>query len=333
MKYSCMKTLILNHDEVKELLPMSECIDIMEGMFKEIVAGKARFPRRLVIPLPHGNSALAVMPALVPDGMGAKIITVYPGNSQTKFESHQGAILLFETHYGKLIAVIDATSVTGIRTAAVSAVATKALSREDSSRLAILGSGAQSITHLEAVSAVREISTVRVWSRNFERAKNFAGKYGKNIIPARSVIEAVEGADIICTATSSTEPILKGEWIPQGAHINAVGACTSTSRELDSEAVSKSLLFVDSRDSALSEAGDFLIPRSEGLFTDSHIKGELGELLAGKVGGRTDRSQITLFKSLGLATEDLATALALHQRALSESRGSWVEFSKEREMP
>lgn len=253
---------------------------------------------------------------------GVKVITVMPGNHAHGEESHQGLVLLFEQERGRPLALLDATAVTAIRTAAASAVATRALAREDAGDLALLGSGTQARSHLEAMSAVRRLRRVRVWSRNPESARRFAemGSRGPGLTPEAieampSAREAVEGADLICTVTAATEPVLQGDWIAPGAHVNAVGACTPRARELDGAAVARSRLFVDRRESALAEAGDFLLARSEGAVTDDHILGELGEVLEGRIPGRQSQEEITLFKSLGIAVEDLAAGRHVYRKA------------------
>ena len=328
-----MNTLILNREEIRILLPMSECIEIIEEMFKDLTLGKATLTQRSIVPLPNGKGAIALMPGFLDDAVGAKIMTIFPGNEKTQYETHQGAVLLFDSENGCLLGIMDSTWITGMRTAAASAVATRTLARKDSTNLAILGSGFQAASHLEALQLVRKFSSVKVWSRNHEHAKEFS-RMGRRIEiePVASVKEAVEDADVICTTTRSSKPILKGEWVKAGAHINAIGAYAPSSRELDSEAVKESLLFVDKREESLNEAGDFLIPKREGVITDSHIRGELGDVLLGRIQGRTNNTQITLFKSLGLATEDIAVARWLYQKALTKSFGTWIDFS-ERENP
>jgi ornithine cyclodeaminase len=327
-----MKVLIVNQREVARLLPMSECIEAMAEALKALAESKVVLPLRQVVVLPDKQGALASMPAYSQalDAIGAKVITVFPGNRGTQYDSHQGAVLLFEAEHGSLRAIVDASEVTAIRTAAVSAVATRLLAREDAGDLAILGCGVQGRTHLEAMLQVRKIRRVRVWSRTPERARAFAEReskrHGVEVKSVSSARGAVRGADIICTTTSSREPILKGDWVSPGAHINAVGASLPTARELDTVLVKRSRLFVDRRESVLNEAGDFLIPRSEGVIGDDHIRGEIGEILAGKVAGRKSAQEITLFKSLGLAVEDLASVEHIYRRALEEKAGTWVEL-------
>jgi ornithine cyclodeaminase len=231
--------------------------------------------------------------------------------------------------------MMDATTITAIRTAAVSGVATRLLARPDSKSLAILGTGVQGRSHLSAMIHARPIETVRIWSRNAEHAQQFAKReeerHGLSILVASSVAEAVSDADIICTTTSAREPILNGEWIPAGAHINAVGSSVPFARELDAAAVKKTRLYVDRRESILSEGGDFLLARKEGAVDDTHIIAEIGEVLLDETKGRRSSDEITLFKSLGLAVEDLAAAKHIYNKAVKEGVGVMVELGGERD--
>jgi ornithine cyclodeaminase len=325
-----MKVLVISASEIAQLLPMRECIDVMADALSELTRGDAILPLRQVLRLPDGKSAFAVMPAYLgqPKAVGAKVITVFPDNHGTPFDSHQGAVLLFEAEHGSLAAVMDASSITAIRTAAVSGLATRLLAREDATELAILGSGVQARTHLEAVRAVRGINRVRVWSRSRDAVRAFAEgesrRHGVEIEPAPSARAAVEGADIVCTVTASRDPVLAGEWLRDGAHVNAVGASLPFARELDTAAIARSRLYVDRRESALNEAGDFLIPRKEGVIGDDHIVGEIGDVLLGRVPGRRSSDEMTVFKSLGLAVEDVAAAAYIYERATAEGRGTRV---------
>ena len=308
-----MSVLIINQDEVRRLLPMGECIEVMDRALRALAAGEALQPLRFVMWQPDRSGLLGLMPGSLgePAVLGVKVLTVFPDNFGTELDAHQGAVLLFDPSHGQLVSVMDATEITSVRTAAVSAVATRALARKEAADLAILGSGTQARTHLEAMRLVRPLERTRVWSRDPQRARRFAERESKGDVqvePCRTAREAVEGADIICTVTASAEPVLEGAWISPGAHINAVGACLPTARELDAEAVGRACLFVDRRESALHEAGDLLIPLSEGALREDHIRGELGEVLTGAVAGRTGAGDITLFESLGLAIEDLAAA-------------------------
>ena len=266
--------------------------------------------------------------------MGLKVISVFPGNQGTEYDSHQGVVLLFETDHGRLQAIIDATEITAIRTAAVSGVATKLLARADAKDLAVLGSGVQARTHLEAMLLVRPIERVRVWSRKPDHAGSFAEReserYGREIETMTSAEAAVEGADIICTTTAASEPILQGAWLNAGAHINAVGSSIPSARELDTAAVVRSRLFVDRKESTLNEAGDYLFPKNEGVIDENHIIAEIGELLLERHPGRESDEEITLFKSLGLAVEDLASAAWIYERAREKGLGKVIELGGER---
>ena len=316
---------------------MAECISVMEDALAALARGQAQLPLRQVLMLPDGRGAFAAMPAhlTTPAALGIKVISVFPGNQGTEYDSHQGAVLLFETERGRLLAIMDASSITAIRTAAVSALATRVLARPDAGTLALLGSGVQAATHLAALALVRPLRQVRVWSRDKAHVEGFVARARARhpfaVEAAAGAREAVEGADLVCTLTSSREPVVKGEWLRPGVHVNAVGASVRTARELDSAAVARARLFVDRRESALSEAGDFLIPRGEGVIGDDHIVGELGDVLVGRTEGRRSTEEITLFKSLGLAVEDVASAHRIHANALAAGRGTWVEVGGERD--
>ncbi len=297
--------------------------------------GDALLPLRQVVRLPDTPNAFALMPALLGDALGAKIISVFPGNDATPFESHIGVVLYFETTNGQLRAIIDASSITAIRTAAVSGLATQLLARQDAGDLALLGAGVQALAHLEAMACARRLRRVRVWSRSEERRTSFTrhakSRLAVDVEACRTPRDAVDSADIICTVTASREPVLLGEWLAPGTHINAVGASIPRARELDSTAVARARMFVDRRESTLNEAGDFLIPRSEGAITDAHIRGEIGQLVTGSVEGRAEQGEITLFKSLGLAVEDVACAAYLYKRAISEGAGTRLAIGGMRE--
>jgi ornithine cyclodeaminase len=331
-----MSTLIISQDLVPELLPMGECVDAMAEALGALARGDAVLPLRTMVWMPDRSGLLGTMPGYLgsPKSLGIKIIAYLPGNHGTDRDSHQGAVLLFDTENGELLAMIDASSITAIRTAAASGLATRLLAREDAGDLAILGTGVQASAHLDAMRAVRTLRRVRVCSRSIEQAKTFARHHQKTLgIPIEAVAsakEAVAGADLICTATASPDPVLLGDWIAEGAHVNAVGACFPKARELDTAAVVRSRLFVDRRESALAEAGDFLIPKSEGAIGDDHILGEIGEIVIGRLPGRRSRGEITLFKSLGIAVEDLAAAHRIHERALKLGKGISVEFGGRR---
>jgi ornithine cyclodeaminase/alanine dehydrogenase-like protein (mu-crystallin family) len=325
-----MEILIINSKQVRQLLPMNECIDVMEGALIALRRGEALNPLRMVLSLPEQHGYLITMPSYVTNAMGVKVISVMPGNHGTKYDSHMGAVLLFEAEHGAPLALMEAGAITAIRTAAVSGAATRLLARKDAGDLAILGSGVQARTHLEAMHVARQLRRVRVWSRNPDHAQAFAeqesARIGIQIEATETAQAAVTGADLICTTTASAEPVLKGDWVLPGVHINLVGASLPTNRETDTVLMAKARLFVDRRESTLAESGDFLIPKSEGAIDDSHIQAELGEVLLGQAAGRRSPDDITLFKSLGLAIEDLASAQLIYAKAQALGIGTPVEF-------
>ena len=300
---------------------MGECIDLMERTLVALACGEAILPLRSILWLDGKRGALGLMPGYLAreNALGVKSVSFFHGNEGTELDTHQGAVLLYDGANGSLRAVVDATSITAIRTAAVSGAATRALARPDAGDLALVGSGVQARTHLAAMKAVRTLRRVRVASKELERARRFARReserHGISIEPVASVREAVTGADIVCTATSAREPIVAGEWLSPGAHVNAVGSSVPFARELDTDAMKRSRLFVDRRESVLNEAGDFLIPKKEGAFGDEHIVAEIGDVFAGKAAGRGSADEITLFKSLGLAIEDVASADHIARKA------------------
>lgn len=330
-----MQVLIAGHREVGRLLPMDECITVMEQVLRTLAQGRALQPLRSVIILPE-QGAVGLMPSYLgePPAVGAKVITVFNSNLGTPYESHQGAVLLFEPEHGRLLAIVDAGAITAIRTAAVSGAATRALAREDAADLAILGSGTQARTHLAAMLAVRPITRVRIWSRTPEHARRFVDSaraaHNVDITAVPSPREAVDGATIICTTTAATGPIVEGEWLAPGTHINGAGASVPGFRELDTLTVQRSRLFVDRRESALNEADDIRIPLRDGVIEEDHIRGELGDILVGRVPGRTRPDEITLFESMGLAIEDLAAAYHVYRKRAEQTHGTWVEFAAER---
>lgn len=340
-----MKVLVVNQGEVPALLHMHECMDLMAQALASLSSGLTLMPLRSIMWLPEKTGALGMMPAYLPGGsvsgvsgpgvLGLKVITVFPGNHGTALDTHQGAVMLFDGGCGRPLAIVDATAITAIRTAAASGVATRLLAREDAGDLAILGSGTQARTHLEAMLRARPIRRVRVWSRTPAHAARFAeiegARHGVAIEIAPSAQAAVADADVICTTTASAEPVVMGRWLSPGAHINAVGSSVPFARELDTTAVSRSRLYVDRRESALQEAGDFLFPKREGAVGDDHIVAEIGEVLLGRVSGRTAPEEITLFKSLGLAIEDLAAAHHVYAQAVARGVGTWVPLGGARQ--
>jgi ornithine cyclodeaminase/alanine dehydrogenase-like protein (mu-crystallin family) len=317
--------LVLSHDDVRRLLPMDECIELMGNVLADFARGNLWQPLRSVMRPPDQSSLMGLMPAHRSEpqaAYGLKAICVFPENPARGLDAHQGGVLLFDGATGELRALLDGSAVTRVRTAAVSAVATRALAREDAKELAIIGAGVQARSHLEALPHVREFEHVRIWSRTPERAQAAAAESSLPIDVAESAEAAVRGADVVVTATSSREPVVEHDWLAPGAHVNAVGSSIPTTRELDTETMSSAALFCDARESLVNEAGDYLL---SGL-TPERIRAELGEVLVGTAEGRLTADELTVFKSLGLAVEDLAAAEHVYERARAEGVGSAVPF-------
>lgn len=301
---------IISGDDVRALLPMDACINLMGETLARLSAGDGQNPLRAVMPLGGGPDRFGLMPGAltVPAVFGIKMLSLFPGNAAAGLSSHLGLVALFEADRGQPVALLEASAITAIRTAAVSALATRLLARTDAGDLALLGSGEQAESHLEAIRRVRRIRRVRVWSRNAKNARDFADRNGEGIEVCERVADAVAGADIICTLTGARTPILNGGMIGPGVHINAVGACIPVAAEVDTALVAKSRYVVDLRASAEAEAGEYLMARAAGAISSDHIVAELGEIASGAAIGRRSAEEITLFKSLGLAVEDLAAA-------------------------
>ena len=333
------RLVVLDRHEVARLLPMDECVDVMASALATVARGNAILPLRPMIRLPDSPNIFALMPAYLgdPKSVGVKVLTVFPVNHGTAIDAHQGAVLLFEADHGRLLAILDATTVTAIRTAAVSAVATRLLAREDADEVAILGAGTQGRMHLEAMTVVRPVRHVHVWSRSTEHARALAHlareKFDLSAEVCSTPAHAVERASIVCTTTAAPTPVLEGAWLRPGTHVNAVGACIPTTRELDTDAVRRARLYVDRRESALAEPGDILMPLREGAIGAEHIVAEIGELLieGGERLRRRNGDEVTLFKSLGLAVEDLAAAHHVYRKAQASGAGSWIALGGARE--
>jgi ornithine cyclodeaminase len=309
---------------VRELLPISECIDSIAEAMRDFSSGHCKVPPRTAFPLIDGSAFFAVMPgsSARPLTYGAKVVSLHPENPRHGRPAIQGFVALFDHGTGSPLALVDAAAVTALRTAAASAVATRELAPAEASTLGLLGTGVQAESHLEAICAVRSIREIRVWGRSAHKAKDFVERHSR---PGRPGLKAVTSAreaaecDIVCTVTGAAEPVLFGEWIRPGAHVNLVGAHSATTREADTALIVRSRVLVDSRESARHEAGDLLIPQREGAIGDEHVIGELGELLLRRVQGRRAPTDITVYKSLGIVAQDLAAAWQVWQRHLARS--------------
>ena len=313
-------------------ITMEECITVMENIFIQLEEDQAFNPLRSAMLIPGENGLLSMMPGYVnkQDIMGIKSVSVYPENANIGLESHQGSVTLFNALNGTPLAIMDAGQITAIRTAAVSGLATRILAKKNSKILAILGSGIQAKTHIEAMTTILNLEEIRVWSKNKKNAKKLVEeqrkKYAIPFRPFDTVNEAIYNADIICTTTAAVEPILQGNYLMQGVHINAVGSSVRNTRELDGFAIKLSKLYVDKIESTINESGDFLMAKQEGTIDDNHIIGTLGEILTKQKKGRNNVNDITLFKSLGLAVEDIATAFFIYDKYVKSNKGNWVEF-------
>ena len=294
--------VFLDEDQVREHLRMADLIPAMERALIEFSAGKVTQPVRSVIKVDPPGGFLGLMPAHTADGLGLKAVTFYPSNAERGIPTHMATIFLMDPETGTPLAIMDGRLITEMRTAAVSAAATKLLAAPDAKILAILGTGVQAHSHMEALRLVRRFEEIRVWGPTNEHAERFAQEIGGKAMSAEN---ALRGADVIVTATSSKTAVLKGEWLKPGCHVNAVGACRPDWRELDDTAMTK-VVFVDSREGALKEAGDVIL-------SSAKIYAELGEVLAAKVPARANET--TIFKSLGMAVEDIAAAMLVYRSA------------------
>jgi ornithine cyclodeaminase/alanine dehydrogenase-like protein (mu-crystallin family) len=297
--------LYLNEAQVRKHLRMEDLIPAMEKALIDFSAGKVTQPVRSVITVDPPGGFFGMMPALTPEGLGIKLVTFYPPNAKLGIPTHMATIFLADPQTGAPLAVMDGRLITEMRTAAVSAAATKILASPDAKVLAILGSGVQARSHIEALRLVGNFEDVRVWSQTKAHAEQFAKEIGAKVMSAE---KAVRDADVVATATNSKMSILHGAWLKPGCHVNAVGACRPDWRELDDEAM-ENVVFVDSREAALKESGDVILSGAE-IYT------ELGEALAGKVSSRANET--TIFKSLGMAVEDIAAALLVYRSAIAK---------------
>jgi ornithine cyclodeaminase/alanine dehydrogenase-like protein (mu-crystallin family) len=306
---SSKQPLFLNEEQVREHLRMADLIPAMEKALIDFSEGKVTQPVRSVINVDPPGGFLGLMPALTPEGLGLKAVTFYPSNAELGIPTHMATIFLVDPRTGRPLAIMDGRLITEMRTAAVSAAATKLLAVPDSKILAILGSGVQARSHVEALRLVRRFEEVRVWSPTKAHARQLSEEIGGTAVSAE---EAVRGADVVVTVTNSKTPVLKGSWLKPGCHVNAIGACRPDWRELDDEAMANTV-FVDSREGALKESGDLILSRAK-IYT------ELGKALTGKILSHADET--TIFKSLGMAVEDIAAATLVYRSVTEKSHSA-----------
>jgi alanine dehydrogenase len=322
--------VLLSEQDVRIVLSMRDLIDAMERALARFSSREVAQPLRSVIEVGLQKAFVGVMPAFIPDpgALGTKVVSVFGSNTAVGLPTHLATIVLLDPMTGELLSIMDGRFITEVRTAAVSAVSVKHLARPDASRLAIIGSGVQARSHLEAIAMVRPLRDVRVWSPSLDNRTAFAREMRPRVdapvVVAVSAQDAVDGADLVVLATASREPVVRDEWIADGTHVCAVGACRPDQREMDTELVRRSRVFVDSREGALAEAGDIVIPLKAGAFAEAHLAGELGEVVLGTVAGRTSAGDVTIFKSLGMAVEDVAAAHLVYIKAAERGLGRGI---------
>ena len=327
-----MEIRVLRGTEVRQLLPMAECIDLMHRTMIAVSERRVVLPLRSVMVMPGELGMLGNMPGYLadPECFGVKLVSLIPRNKPPQYSSHLGLVLLFEAEHGCPVALLDAAAITAIRTAAASGLATRLLARPDAGDLALLGAGEQAQSHLEAMLAVRTLRRIRVWARDRDKAAEFAhaegARHGIAIETASTVREAVAGADLICTVTKAREPILLGEQLAPGVHLNVVGSSIAAAAEIDTPAVVKSRFFVDCRESTVNEGGEYLRALKAGAITPEHILAEIGEVANGSKIGRHSPSDVTLYKSLGIAPQDLASAHYVLGKARAAGVGQVIDF-------
>ncbi len=312
---------VLGAAAIESLLPITQCVEVVDRAMRCLSSQQVISPLRTVMQLAPPN-AMGIMPGAMLDHgrFGVKVLALYPGNTALGLSSHAGVVVLFDAATGSPLAVLESNSLTALRTAAASAVATRVLARPDSRVLALLGTGHQALWHVHALRAVLPVTRLQLWSRGAPGVAHFADKLGKldgtEVVIADNARDAIAGADVVCTVSSSREPILQGAWLAPGQHINLVGASVASAREADCEVVRRSRFFVDARASAAVQAGEWLQALQVGVVDPSHLLGEIGEVLLGRVPGRLSLADITVYKSLGHSAQDLATADAIYRRAV-----------------
>ena len=325
--------LILTHSQVRELLPMRECMDAVAEALADLARGRGSQPLRSEIVLPDRQGVLAWMPGSLASGkpFGIKILSVLDGAAKMGLDSHQGGVMIFDPESGSPLALLEAGAITAVRTAAVSALATERLARKDAATLAVLGAGTQARSHIEAMLEVRSFGTIRIWGRDPKAVERViseqAARHGVRFEASADVRSAVAGADVVCTTTSARKPILFGDMLEEGMHINAVGASVPSWLEIDPGVVPRSTLFTDRRESLENEAGEYRRALERGVIDGDHLRAEIGEVLIGGHPGRTSEDEITLFRSLGLAVEDIAAGRLVYERALERGIGIEVDLA------
>jgi ornithine cyclodeaminase/alanine dehydrogenase-like protein (mu-crystallin family) len=327
-----MEIRVLRGVEVRQLLPMAECIDLMQRTMIAVSEGRVVLPLRSILRMPGERGMMGMMPGYLaePECFGVKLVSLIPRNKPPEYSSHLGVVLLFEAEHGQPVALLDAAEITAIRTAAASGLATRLLARPEAGDLGLLGAGEQARSHLEAMLSVRPLRRIRVWARDRDKARIFAdaegARHGIVVETSPTVREAIAGADIVCTTTKAREPILQGDWLTPGVHINIVGSSIAAAAEIDTAAVVKARFFVDRRESTINEGGEYLRALKAGAITAEHILGEIGEVANGSKVGRRSPLDVTIYKSLGIAPQDLASAHHVLEKARAAGVGQIIDF-------
>jgi len=326
-----MTLTVINAELTRQLLPMDECIDAMSEAMEAASAGTVSIPPRSTLPLSDGSGVFVLMPgsSMAIDCYGAKIISAHGNNPERGLPVIQGFVTLFDHETGAPICIVEGAEITAIRTAAVSGLATRLLARENASSCGILGAGVQARTHIEAMCAVRPVKKILVWGRDFEKTQLFAEQQSRRIgMEVKATKEAAEASacDLVCTVTASNEPVVSGDWVQEGAHINLAGSHSLSTREADTKLISKSAVYIDLMESLMNEGGDVMIPVKEGAINIDHVVGEIGNLIMGKIEGRSEDRQITIYNSLGVTAQDLFAARHIYHSARSQDLGVDIDF-------
>lgn len=326
-----MSLTIINAELVRKLLPMNECMEIMAPAMMAASSGAIAVPPRRFVPLMDNSGFLGLMPgsSLELQAYGAKVISLHPDNPGKGLPTIQGFVVLFDHASGAPVALVEGAEITAIRTAAASGLATRLLARDEARSCGIFGAGVQAAVHIDAMCAARPVQEILVWSRNLEKTREFAEQQAQRTgldVQATDDPARAGGCDLVCTVTGSPVPVLQGEWVKAGAHINLVGSHTLATREADTALVAKAEVYVDLLESAKNEGGDIMIPVQEGAVDEDHIIGEIGQLLRAEIRGRSDARQITLYNSLGMTAQDLYAARYVYDQAQAAGLGEHVAF-------
>ena len=322
---------VISKSDVGRLLDYDNCIGVVRDAMAALSGGRSQQMLRHVIPIQGEDVFSAMCGVMEPDvGFGAKMISVYPGKSRLGHQSHQGVVVLFDLATGEPLSVLHAGEITRVRTASASAVATDILANRNASRLAVLGYGEQGQAHVEAISLVRQLDSVKIWGRSPDEASQVARRLSTqlqlHVTTAKTVQDAVKDADIVCTTTAAVDPILMGDWIAAGTHLNLVGSSVGRSAEVDNQLVARSRFFADHREGVLQQGGEYLRARTAGLIGENHVLGEIGDVLNQTMEGRTCKTDITIYKSLGHIVQDLAAARFVYNRIASRAEGTHAPF-------